>query len=100
MKIRAAVVSANAASTLLGGHRRLHFNGAALNHHTGVSCFAEYAVVSRRSSVRIEAGITHLAAAIRKDLAKPERFGSLRPPTFSNLASVATPPWGASADNP
>lgn len=59
MKIGAAVVSANAASTLLGGHRRLPLNGAALNHHTGVSCFAEYAVVSRRSSVRIKAGITH-----------------------------------------
>lgn len=55
---------ANAAGTLLGGHRRLHLNGAALNHHTGVSCFADYAVVSRRSCVRIDADITHREAAL------------------------------------
>lgn len=44
----------NAAGTLLSGARRLHKNGDALNHQVGVSCFAEYAVTSRRSLVKVD----------------------------------------------
>jgi alcohol dehydrogenase len=43
--------AANLAGTLLGGARRLRFAGVAINHHLGVSGFAEYAVVSRSSVV-------------------------------------------------
>jgi alcohol dehydrogenase len=45
---------ANGAGTLLSGARRLHCDGVAVNHHLGVSGFAEYAVVSRRSIVKID----------------------------------------------
>jgi alcohol dehydrogenase len=46
--------AANGAGTLLSGKRRLHCDGVELNHHLGVSGFAEYAVVSRRSVVKID----------------------------------------------
>ena len=54
----------NTAGTLLSGERRLHIGATALNHHTGVSCFAEYAVVSRRSCVKLEAELSHAEAAL------------------------------------
>jgi alcohol dehydrogenase len=44
-----------AVGDLMGGGRRLHgANGESLAHHTGVSCFAEYAVVDRGSVVVID----------------------------------------------
>src|ERR1700731_1013425 len=46
--------AANGAGTLLSGQRRLHRNDAEVHHHLGVSAFAEYATVSRRSLVKIE----------------------------------------------
>jgi alcohol dehydrogenase len=46
--------AANVAGTLLSGERRLHKGEASLSHHVGVSCFAEYACVSRRSLVKID----------------------------------------------
>ncbi len=46
--------AANGAGTLLSGTRRLHCDGVDVNHHLGVSGFAEYAVVSRRSVVKID----------------------------------------------
>lgn len=46
--------AANGKGELLSGARRLHRNGAPLYHHVGVSCFAEYATVSRRSLVKID----------------------------------------------
>lgn len=56
---------ANAEGTLLGGDRRLKSqSGEVLNHQTGVSCFAEYAVVSARSCVKIEKDISHREAAL------------------------------------
>lgn len=55
---------ANTAGTLLGGERRLHVNGEYLNHHTGVSCFAEYAVVSARSCVKVNVELSHREAAL------------------------------------
>ncbi len=45
---------ANGAGTLLSGARRLHCDGAVVNHHLGVSGFADHAVVSRRSVVKID----------------------------------------------
>ena len=45
---------ANGAGTLLSGARRLHRNGGEVHHHLGVSAFAEYATVSRRSLVKID----------------------------------------------
>jgi Zn-dependent alcohol dehydrogenase len=45
---------ANGAGTLLSGGRRLHRGGADVHHHLGVSAFAEYATVSRRSLVKID----------------------------------------------
>jgi alcohol dehydrogenase len=46
--------AANTAGTLLSGAKRLHRNGHDVNHHLGVSAFAEYATVSRRSLVKID----------------------------------------------
>ncbi|SHI04241.1 zinc-dependent alcohol dehydrogenase family protein [Pollutimonas bauzanensis] len=56
--------AANTQGTLLGGARRLHIGDEYLNHHTGVSCFADHAVVSRRSCVKVLADITHREAAL------------------------------------
>jgi alcohol dehydrogenase len=46
--------AANGAGTLLSGARRLRRNGEAVNHHLGVSGFADYAVISRRSCVKVD----------------------------------------------
>lgn len=55
---------ANGQGSLLGGARRLHAGQEALNHHVGVSCFAEYAVVSQRSCTKIMREISHREAAL------------------------------------
>lgn len=56
---------ANTEGTLLSGARRLSDKeGEKLNHHTGVSCFAEYAVVSAGSCVKVEQKISHREAAL------------------------------------
>jgi alcohol dehydrogenase len=54
----------NLAGTLLGGARRLRMGGVSLNHHLGVSGFAEFAVVSRTSLVKIAADIGFETAAL------------------------------------
>ena len=46
--------AANTKGTLLSGARRIRRKGESVNHHLGVSAFAEYATVSRRSIVRID----------------------------------------------
>jgi alcohol dehydrogenase len=46
--------AANGAGTLLSGEKRLHRNGQDINHHLGVSGFAEYATISRRSCVKVD----------------------------------------------
>ncbi len=56
--------AANGAGTLLSGARRLSLGGAPLNHHMGCSVFAEYATVSRRSLVKIDADIALDEAAL------------------------------------
>jgi Zn-dependent alcohol dehydrogenase len=53
--------AANTAGTLLSGERRW---GDKLNHHLGVSAFAEFAVVSTRSVVRIPKEIPPEIAAL------------------------------------
>jgi alcohol dehydrogenase len=57
--------AANGAGTLLSGARRLHrCDGTAVNHHLGVSGFAEYATVSRRSLVKIDKDLPLVEAAL------------------------------------
>jgi len=47
--------AANGAGTLLSGARRLsQADGVPINHHLGCSAFAEHAVVSRRSLVKLD----------------------------------------------
>jgi alcohol dehydrogenase len=56
--------AANTAGTLLGGARRLSMRGAPVNHHMGVSAFADHAVVSRRSLVKIDPALAFEEAAL------------------------------------
>jgi alcohol dehydrogenase len=45
----------NTAGTLLSGERRIfRGDGTPVNHHMGCSAFADYAVVSRRSAVKVD----------------------------------------------
>jgi alcohol dehydrogenase len=55
---------ANGAGTLLSGARRIARDGAILNHHLGVSAFAEQAVISRRSAIRIDRSVPLDVAAL------------------------------------
>jgi alcohol dehydrogenase len=56
--------AANGAGTLLSGKRRLHRQGSDVHHHLGVSAFAEYATVSRRSLIRIDKDLPLEEAAL------------------------------------
>ena len=56
--------AANGAGTLLSGGKRLHRNGQDINHHLGVSGFADYAVISRRSCVKVDAELPLDEAAL------------------------------------
>lgn len=54
---------ANVRGTLLSGARRVSLGGEPINHHLGVSAFAGFAVVSRRSAVKIDPEVpAHVAA--------------------------------------
>jgi alcohol dehydrogenase len=55
---------ANTAGTLLSGARRLRFRETSLYHHIGVSGYAEYAVVSRRSAIKIDSSLPAHEAAL------------------------------------
>jgi Zn-dependent alcohol dehydrogenase len=57
-------VPANASGTLLSGARRIKLDGRPVNHHIGVSAFAEYAVVSRHSLVKIDRDLPFEEAAL------------------------------------
>lgn len=46
--------ASNGRGELLGGLSRLSRNGEVIHHHVGVSSFAEYATVSRRSLVKVD----------------------------------------------
>ncbi|CAN5825572.1 alcohol dehydrogenase catalytic domain-containing protein [soil metagenome] len=56
--------AANNAGTLLGGGIRLHHDGRPVNHHLGVSGFANYAVVNRHSVVPIDGVPPDIAAVL------------------------------------
>jgi alcohol dehydrogenase len=56
--------AANAAGTLLSGARRLSGPDGAIHHHLGCSAFAEHAVVSRRSLVKIDPDLPFEEAAL------------------------------------
>ncbi len=56
--------AAGVAGTLLSGARRLHKGKEAINHQVGVSCFAEFAVASRRSLVKIDRSLPLEVAAL------------------------------------
>jgi Zn-dependent alcohol dehydrogenase len=57
--------AANLSGELLAGGRRLHDAGRAeLNHHLGVSGFADHAVVSEASAVRVDADLPFEIAAL------------------------------------
>lgn len=56
--------AANGSGTLLSGARRLTCEGVEVNHHLGCSAFADYAVVSRRSLVRVDKSLPLAEAAL------------------------------------
>ncbi len=55
---------ANTAGTLLSGERRIRLGEGEIHHHLGVSAFSEYAVVSRRSLVKVDASLPFDQAAL------------------------------------
>ena len=55
---------ANNEGVLLGGGHRLHQGNTTVNHHLGVSGFAEHAVTSRRSAVKIPKDLPFEIAAV------------------------------------
>ncbi len=55
---------ANGAGTLLSGARRLHMGKTPVYHHIGVSGYAEYAVVSRRSAIKVDSSLPAHEAAL------------------------------------
>ncbi|WP_341524096.1 zinc-dependent alcohol dehydrogenase family protein [Pseudomonas sp. G.S.17] len=55
---------ANAAGTLINGSVRLSSPAGQVHHHLGVSAFAEYAVVSRNSLVKIDRDLPFVEAAL------------------------------------
>jgi alcohol dehydrogenase len=57
-------LKANVSGTLLSGARRLHDNGEVVNHLLGVAAFAEYAIVSEHSCVKIDESLSFDEAAL------------------------------------
>jgi alcohol dehydrogenase len=57
-------IAAAVAGTLLSGAQRIHRSGMPINHQVGVSSFAEYATVSRRSLIKVEPDIPLEYAAL------------------------------------
>ena len=56
--------AANVAGTLVSGERRLHQDGGDVHHHLGVSAFADHAVVSETSCVKIDPKLPFDEAAL------------------------------------
>lgn len=56
--------AANGKGTLLNGARRITCEGLPINHHSGVCAFSEYAVIHRRSIVRIDKDLPLTEAAL------------------------------------
>ncbi len=57
-------LAANRAGKLLTGGPRLSLNGDVLNHHMGLSAFAEMAIVSQHSLVKVDAALPAEIAAL------------------------------------
>ena len=55
---------ANGAGSLLSGARRLAFAAEPVNHHLGVSAFAEFAVVAHESCVKVDPSLPFEHAAL------------------------------------
>ena len=55
---------ANTAGTLMSGERRIFRDGKPINHHMGCSAFAEAAVVSRHSCVKVDPELPFDEAAL------------------------------------
>lgn len=55
---------ANGAGALLSGARRLAFAAEPVNHHLGVSAFAEFAVVAQESCVKVDKALPFEHAAL------------------------------------
>ncbi len=55
---------ANMAGTMMDGTTRLHKDGVRIFHHSGVSAFAEYAVISQNALVEIDTNIPFDKAAL------------------------------------
>lgn len=54
----------NTAGALLSGQRRLHRGATPVHHHMGVSAFASYATMSRRSLIKIDPELPLAEAAL------------------------------------
>jgi alcohol dehydrogenase len=81
--------ASNTAGTLLSGSRRLHRpDGTPVNHHLGVSGFAEYTTVSRRSLIKIDPDLPLDEAAL---------FGCAVLTGVGAVVNTARMPLGASA---
>jgi alcohol dehydrogenase len=80
-------LATNTAGTLLSGARRLHQGETVVNHHLGVSGFAEYATLSRRSLVRIDPSLPFAEAAL---------FGCAVMTGVGAVVNTAVMPQGAS----
>jgi alcohol dehydrogenase len=57
-------LATNTAGTLLSGARRLRLDGREINHHLGVSAFAEYLVASSHSLIKIDHSLPFVEAAV------------------------------------
>ncbi|MFO1406186.1 MAG: zinc-dependent alcohol dehydrogenase family protein [Steroidobacteraceae bacterium] len=79
---------ANSAGTLLSGGRRLHDATGDVHHHLGVSGFAEYAVMSARSLVRVPRDLPFAEAAL---------FGCAVITGVGAVVNTAAMPRGATA---
>jgi alcohol dehydrogenase len=81
-------LKANINGCLLSGARRLSFNQKPVHHLLGVAAFAEYATVSRRSLIKLDADLPlHLAAL----------FGCAVMTGAGAVANTAAMPFGATA---
>lgn len=79
--------NARNSGTLLSGEKRLSLNGEPLNHFSGISAFAEYAVVSRHAVIPIDADIPMEVAAL---------FGCAVMTGVGAVVNTAAVPAGAS----
>lgn len=57
-------LESNTQGTLLSGAKRIQYQGEAVLHHLGISCFADYAVCHRRSLVPIGSDIDPVVQAV------------------------------------